>query len=369
VNPQRGFLQAITAQPDEDAPRLIYADWLEDSDQAQRAELIRAQVELARLPDDSQHRREVAFRARQLLDQHAEGWARALGEDLHDWQFVRGQIEKVGLMAEDLQEQAAGLFAVTPLRRLWVTELYDVEPLRSIPASNRLTGLDLCGNDIDTSTLEQLAGLEQLGNLRVLGLLFNRIDDTGARLLCEHPFFQGLSLIRLGANPLSPRGRRALRVHFGDRVSFACERDEDHLYAIQNGYIFSAGFGHDFTQVLQIDSDAEMRAALFDHAGNLLGTQRRAIKRKADRDAARQAWLDELEFRPATIQVKQFRFREGEGIYGFCEMWCEVFDRPNDPERESARRWLDRWLFDGQFSWGGGPGVCWLDRTGAVTDT
>lgn len=40
------FLQAILADPDDDAPRLVYADWLEDSDPA-RAEFIRVQCRLA----------------------------------------------------------------------------------------------------------------------------------------------------------------------------------------------------------------------------------------------------------------------------------------------------------------------------------
>lgn len=42
------LLAAISAQPDEDTPRLMYADVLEDTDPA-RAELIRVQCELARL--------------------------------------------------------------------------------------------------------------------------------------------------------------------------------------------------------------------------------------------------------------------------------------------------------------------------------
>ncbi len=45
-----GFLAAIIANPADDTPRLIYADWLDDQGEADRAEFIRCQVELASLP-------------------------------------------------------------------------------------------------------------------------------------------------------------------------------------------------------------------------------------------------------------------------------------------------------------------------------
>lgn len=43
------FLQTIIANPDDDAPRLVFADWLEEQGECERAEFIRVQVELALL--------------------------------------------------------------------------------------------------------------------------------------------------------------------------------------------------------------------------------------------------------------------------------------------------------------------------------
>lgn len=43
------LLAAILADPADDTARLVYADWLEENDQPERAEFIRVQVELARL--------------------------------------------------------------------------------------------------------------------------------------------------------------------------------------------------------------------------------------------------------------------------------------------------------------------------------
>jgi uncharacterized protein (TIGR02996 family) len=45
----QALLAAVLAAPDDDAPRLIYADWLDEHGQAERAEFIRVQCELARV--------------------------------------------------------------------------------------------------------------------------------------------------------------------------------------------------------------------------------------------------------------------------------------------------------------------------------
>ena len=44
---QDAFLAAIRDDPDDDAPRLVFADWLDDYGEPHRAELIRARCALA----------------------------------------------------------------------------------------------------------------------------------------------------------------------------------------------------------------------------------------------------------------------------------------------------------------------------------
>lgn len=46
------LFRAICANPEDDTPRLVFADWLEENDEPTRAEFVRAQVEFARLMDD-----------------------------------------------------------------------------------------------------------------------------------------------------------------------------------------------------------------------------------------------------------------------------------------------------------------------------
>ena len=47
---QQALLRAIIKNPDEDTPRLMYADWLEEHDEPYRAKFIRAQLKAATAP-------------------------------------------------------------------------------------------------------------------------------------------------------------------------------------------------------------------------------------------------------------------------------------------------------------------------------
>ena len=47
MNDGAALIKAIITNPDEDTPRLVYADWLEENGQALRAEFIRLQIKLA----------------------------------------------------------------------------------------------------------------------------------------------------------------------------------------------------------------------------------------------------------------------------------------------------------------------------------
>src|SRR4051794_533693 len=122
---EQAFLRAICAAPDDDGPRLVYADWLDEQGDADRAEFIRLQCALAADATDSPRRREVAFRARELRDRNAVRWSEGLPSWEWERTFRRGFVERVGLNPEMLKKGADTLFTTTPLRELWVTDLWE----------------------------------------------------------------------------------------------------------------------------------------------------------------------------------------------------------------------------------------------------
>ena len=71
------FLEAILAQPEEDTPRLMYADWLEEKGEGDRAEFIRLQIESARLPEGDPRGCDLDSKAEGILAEFENKW---LGE-------------------------------------------------------------------------------------------------------------------------------------------------------------------------------------------------------------------------------------------------------------------------------------------------
>jgi uncharacterized protein (TIGR02996 family) len=61
VSSRQAFLEAIAADLDDDAPRLLFADWLEEHGDP-RGEFIRVQCALAGLPADDPRRTDLARR-------------------------------------------------------------------------------------------------------------------------------------------------------------------------------------------------------------------------------------------------------------------------------------------------------------------
>src|SRR5437667_9297562 len=71
------FLQRIRAYPDDDAPRLIFADWLDEQgsvEAADRAEFIRVQVALAQMSPDDPRQPALLIAERELLDAYKPVW-------------------------------------------------------------------------------------------------------------------------------------------------------------------------------------------------------------------------------------------------------------------------------------------------------
>jgi uncharacterized protein (TIGR02996 family) len=378
MSDEAALLRAIAAHPDEDTPRLAYADWLDEhGNPTNRAAFIRGQIELSRLKDDSLHRREVAFRCRQLRDAHEEEWLEPRDAFTFDWNWSRGFVETFTTTPPDLESQDAELFSVHPFRRLWLWELEgDIDGVQLIPPENKLTALDLICNNLNVTQLKKLAKTTHLPHLRELGLMFNDLRDTAVKVLCGEPFFQRLELIRLGANPFTDRGRDQLRTHFGNRVTFAYDRDPERLYALQDDRL-RVGWGRDFTQFYMRAGEHQQRIAVFDHAGNLLRTEVRDVPQPAgadfhtrsrNREAVRDKWLEELGYQSATIKVKQFQFADGGGITPF-NWWADVFDGREPAPHADVGDSVARWLEEGQYRVDFGGYDNWFDRAGEVTDT
>lgn len=132
------FMHSIVAAPADDAPRLIFADWLEERGQSERAEFIRVQCRIADLNLELQteedcgspgcpgcrERRDLQERERELAFK-AAFWVAALPIPTEvltggcTWR--RGFVERVRLSSEDWLRHADDLVRLTPLREVELT--------------------------------------------------------------------------------------------------------------------------------------------------------------------------------------------------------------------------------------------------------
>ncbi len=209
---EQGFLQAILAAPEEDAPRLVYADWLEEhgatAAERARAEFIRAQCELARLDPDDDRRPALAAREVELLRPHATAWRAGLPP----WArkatcyFRRGFVEDVAATVIHFARAGGSLRHTTPLRGILIRKgRLDLNRLLTCPHVLPLRLLEfLNGYDLRhvRDQLRALLGSPQLANLRALNLDEAGIGTEGAKVLARSRHLAGLEELSLADNSL-----------------------------------------------------------------------------------------------------------------------------------------------------------------------
>lgn len=208
MNDRDALLHAIGEHPAEDTPRLMYADWLEENGDPERADFIRIQVELARQPENAT---ELRRREAELWVAHRHAWRESLPElPGVNWRgFDRGFIATVDVeFMNDFVRFAPQIF-VTPVQNVRIlgacppvtaelaalTELIRLRSLdltalktwrRGNKPRNPLRGV-LTDNDAMT-----LARSPSIANLRVLRLGGNHIGDAGLRALAASPYLKNL---------------------------------------------------------------------------------------------------------------------------------------------------------------------------------
>src|SRR5262245_3394708 len=121
VNQHRAFLQAIRESPADDATRLVYADFLAENGDEDRAELIRVQCELSAGVRDRGRSLVLLRRLRALILAHRPEWAGVLDRLAPAAVFERGFIEAVQLRARQFLENAAAVMDHHPVSRLVLT--------------------------------------------------------------------------------------------------------------------------------------------------------------------------------------------------------------------------------------------------------
>lgn len=225
MNEEQAFLQAIVDNPDDDAPRLIFADWLEergDKDSRARAEFIRVQFALRDLPPEHPLRPQLEERERDLLLAYEKSWLAPLQSQcrVDRCSFGRGFVEGVRLRLDHLAEDGDKLFALTPIQDICVyfygSESEYEKNLKTITASpylRRVRGLHfayLSGFGLRGPSLQGLLSSAHLSTLRVFSFSRYASPDVVPHFLDTASFLPGLRELRLDGPAVDTHGLQQL---------------------------------------------------------------------------------------------------------------------------------------------------------------
>jgi uncharacterized protein (TIGR02996 family) len=239
------FLRHAKEQPEDDTPRLVLSDWLEEhggpADVA-RAEFVRVQCRLARLTAKDLEAERVLAREAELCGNHQRDWLGPLADLIEGTRHfyrglvsiqVRGQAfaSRRGLALADSEAFAwvDGLrfLSVTPraLATLAPTSLLGglntlsfrdcplrgegVEALAASPYLNQLTALDLHHCWIEDAGAAALAKAPA-SRLRQLDLYHNLLSSRGIEKLAAWPGLATVESLNLAVNRIEARGVQAL---------------------------------------------------------------------------------------------------------------------------------------------------------------
>ncbi|HEX5269331.1 MAG TPA: TIGR02996 domain-containing protein [Gemmataceae bacterium] len=207
----RAFLDAIVADIDDDAPRLIYADWLDEQGDADRAELIRVQCRRARLPAWDAAQLRLRLREEELLKEHGEQWlAEMPAVKGARWEgFRRGVVAEVSFTSfEAMRAGAHACRAVAPVEAVTVRWPRRREGQGAVKPIAELRELSLTGRPAREGEVGWLADSPQLATLRALTARGLWLDAL--RRLTASPHLSGLKAFRLPSNNLGNTGIRVL---------------------------------------------------------------------------------------------------------------------------------------------------------------
>lgn len=173
-NLEANFLQAIASEPEEDAHRLAYADWLEERSDP-RGEYIRLACELQNVTSREESDA-IWERMKVLRDTHSRKWFGHVLPYVDDFQTRRGFIETAYLSRRQLTRWEEMLNKIPTLRQVVVRKAgRHVQYLTDSPRTKQIERIDV--GRIPSEDIQRIANSKHLKNLRLLKINSLPVDD------------------------------------------------------------------------------------------------------------------------------------------------------------------------------------------------
>ena len=204
-------LSAVLNNPDDDAPRVAYADWCARQDDAPnqaRAEFIRLQIEMAHMDRAAVNRGEAyhqRHRESELTREYGARWAGLVAGMVTSYEFDRGFVELLALRARNWLDRAALLHGMAPIRHLNLTRARDAaQELLSSPSLGLIRSLSLDSCGLTDDHIAMLAGSPAVTELRWLSIADNQVSMRGAEAMAASPYLKKLAFAQFIGNYVDP---------------------------------------------------------------------------------------------------------------------------------------------------------------------
>lgn len=205
---ERSLLEAVRLAPDDDGPRLVYADYC-DEHHDPRGRFIRVQLALAKLSVYDRRRFDLLVEERETLAKYESKWTAPFAGLAAGIVHRRGFIDELNMTARQFLKHADTVFQNTPVRHLHLLDAGQHLPeVLSSPLLLNLAELTIFAQYLGGPGLlaARLAEATALANLQRLHLGRNRLIDNDISTLSRAKFSASLQELDIQENELTDAG-------------------------------------------------------------------------------------------------------------------------------------------------------------------
>lgn len=204
------FLAEILANPGDDAPRLVYSDWLTEQGDPY-GEFIRLQIDREALPAGSSAAKHIRTRERKLQKEHGTSWAGGIPTLVDRYEFRRGFVGWVKLGMQRFIQDIDVLVREAPIEEVELRAGANrIRKLAECPQLSQFRSITLKKCRMKEASLREFANSSHLSQLRHLGLYRSNVTDGGCEALATSASLRNLRSLDLSLNRLGPAAAAVL---------------------------------------------------------------------------------------------------------------------------------------------------------------
>jgi uncharacterized protein (TIGR02996 family) len=224
VSERAAFISAILDNLADDTPRLVFADWLQEHGEEERAEFIRAQINPASLPESVREKSDPRAR---IAGKHGAalggGWRRAIGVSETEGEYVRGFLTGVEVHSTHFLLVAGRALALEPVEfelqlcvrhaddePVMAEEIEDLADNPHLRAVTRIAATSPRQHDYSPEYFAVLMKSPHLTNVRGIAISEPALGVTGVEAIARAPAAFALRLLDLSESlPVDQDAQRA----------------------------------------------------------------------------------------------------------------------------------------------------------------